>query len=329
MTTQIQEYSQTEAALKALAEQYAGATFDVDTTDGMKAAKAARADVRGYRTSLEAMRKKIKGPALERCRLIDAEAKRITEALRELEDPIDAQIKEHEAKKEAERQAKIEAEQKRVESIQERIAEIRGAVAAVNCMGAPASAKVSEFITEVENIVVDESFDEFFEAARDAKIATLAALTDLHKAAVEREAEEERIKAERAELEKLRKEQAERAAKERAEREAKEAEERKAREEAERQERERLEAQRKEQEAEQKRIDDERKALEAEKERERKAKEKAEREAAERKAAAEEAARKAKFPGIDAITDALADYFDVPAEVALKWIDEIRTKEAA
>ena len=36
---------------------------------------AARAEVRGYRTSLEKLRKEIKAPALARCNAIDTEAK--------------------------------------------------------------------------------------------------------------------------------------------------------------------------------------------------------------------------------------------------------------
>ena len=110
MTTEIQEYSKTEAALTMLREKYAGATFEVDTTDGMKLAKEARGEVRSYRTGLEKMRKEIKAPALEHCRLIDAEATRITVELVELEDPIKNQIKAHEDAKEAERQEKIDAE---------------------------------------------------------------------------------------------------------------------------------------------------------------------------------------------------------------------------
>ena len=74
---QIVEYSSTAAALAELRSRYA-APFDVATAKGMALAKEARAEVRGYRTALETLRKEIKAPALERCRLIDDEAKRIT-----------------------------------------------------------------------------------------------------------------------------------------------------------------------------------------------------------------------------------------------------------
>jgi hypothetical protein len=336
MTTQIQEYSKTEAALAELRSRYANAAFDVDSADGMKAAKEARAEVRGYRTALEKMRKDIKGPALERCRLIDDEAKRITAELVAIEEPIDAQIKAVEARKEAEKQAKIDAELRRVQDIQDRIAEIRGAVPAVNSMAAPSSTLIAEHISDVTAIVIDATFAEFRDTAADAKIAALSTLKELHTAALAREAEQERIRQERAELEKLRAEQAKRDAAAAAERAAKEKAEREAREAEQRAERERLDAERKAQEGERRRLaaeaaqlEADRKALAAQQERERKAKEDAEREAARLKANAEAAARKAKFPGIPAIVAALAEHFDVQIEVAEKWVNELRKQEAA
>lgn len=115
---QIAEYKPTAAALKKLADTYGGLVFEVTTTKGMNEAKAARKEVRGYRTALENKRKAIKAPALQRCRDIDDEAKTITAALRQLEDPIDEQIKAEEQRKEREKE---EAERKE----RERVAKIR------------------------------------------------------------------------------------------------------------------------------------------------------------------------------------------------------------
>ena len=114
--TQIQEYSQTEQALAELRQRYEGATFDLSTTAGDKAARAARAEVKGYSVALEAKRKEIKAPALEHCRLIDAEAARITEELLKLEKPIDEQIKADEQRIAAEKaeNARIEAERREI-----------------------------------------------------------------------------------------------------------------------------------------------------------------------------------------------------------------------
>lgn len=112
--TAIVEYSQTEAALADLASRYKGVVFEVLTVKGMDAAKKARAELRDYRTSLESKRVEIKAPALERCRLIDAEAKRITAALVTLEEPIDAQIKAQEARRDAEKREKERLEAERI-----------------------------------------------------------------------------------------------------------------------------------------------------------------------------------------------------------------------
>lgn len=66
--------------------------WDVSTTKGDREARAARKELVTLRTSLEAKRKELKAPALERAKLIDTEAKRIEAEIRSLEDPIDALI---------------------------------------------------------------------------------------------------------------------------------------------------------------------------------------------------------------------------------------------
>ena len=111
---QIVEYSGTDAALADLASRYGGVVYDVTAKDGMEAARKARAELRTWRVDLEKERVRIKAPALERCRLIDTEAKRITLALSALEDPIDAQIKAEEQRKEDERLAAVRAEEERI-----------------------------------------------------------------------------------------------------------------------------------------------------------------------------------------------------------------------
>ena len=116
MTTEIVEYSKTEAALAILAESYRDVVYDVTTREGMAAAKKGRAEIRGYRVDLEKTRTEVKETALRRCQVIDAEAKRITTALVALEDPIDAQIKKEEQRIEDEKNAKARAEQERIEA---------------------------------------------------------------------------------------------------------------------------------------------------------------------------------------------------------------------
>lgn len=76
--TAIAEYTQTAAGLAELRQKHQGVVYDVTVPKEMKAAKEARAELRTLRTDLEKKRVEIKAPALERCRLIDEEAKRPT-----------------------------------------------------------------------------------------------------------------------------------------------------------------------------------------------------------------------------------------------------------
>mgnify|MGYP000576626776 CR=1 FL=1 len=92
-TSALAEYSPTAAALADLRQRFAGVVWDVTTTKGNNEARAARLELVKLRTSLEAKRKELKAPALERSRLIDAEAARITGEIVALERPIDEQIK--------------------------------------------------------------------------------------------------------------------------------------------------------------------------------------------------------------------------------------------
>lgn len=221
-TTQIAEYSQTEAALAILREKYATTVYDVTTTKGMQSAREGRAEIRTYRTSLEAKRKELKAPLLERGRLLDSEAKRITAELLRLEEPIDTAIKAEEQRRAAEKAAAEEAERQRLAEIQGHINAIRDA--AVRFASA-SSEDIDAYMLEMANLEITiEDYAELTGEALQAKQQTLDKLAELHTAALAREAEQERIKAEREELERLRAEQAEReriAAAERAEAEAK------------------------------------------------------------------------------------------------------------
>lgn len=211
--TAVAEFDRVAAGLAALKEQYGGIVYEVHTTKGMEAAKAARAAIREPRYEIERIRKNAKAPIIALGKRLDSEAARITAELDKLESPVDEVIKREEARKEAEKQAKIEAERKRFADLQERVAMLRG-----NTMLSASSAPelIAEHIADLERITVDDSFQEFRKQAEDAKAAGLARLRDLHAAAVAGVAENARIMAEREELAKLRAEQAEREAESRA-----------------------------------------------------------------------------------------------------------------
>ena len=110
-TAAIAEYSPTEAALAELQERFGGVVWDLTTVKGNADARAARRELVTLRTNLEAKRKALKAPALEYAKRIDSEAKRIAAAIGAVEEPIDAQIKADEARREQERQARAAAAQ--------------------------------------------------------------------------------------------------------------------------------------------------------------------------------------------------------------------------
>lgn len=209
MTTEIAEYSKTEAALSDLAKRYKGVIFDVTTTEGMDVARKSRAEIRTYRTSLEAKRVEIKAPALERCRLIDAEAKRITAALVELEDPIDAQIKKEERRKEEEKNAAARAEQARVEAEQRAIKEaeekrLAAERAEIERQKAElAKAEQARLAAEAESRrkIEEEERAARFRIEEQERVARQAREAEEAKARAARQAEEDRLKAEREAIE--------------------------------------------------------------------------------------------------------------------------------
>jgi len=210
MSTAIAEYSPTAAALAELRQKYEQAVFDTTTPNGMAKAIAARRELREVRVNLEKLRKELKAPALERSRLIDAEAKTLTIQIEEMEVPIDQQIKAEEQRK-AERE-RIERE--KLEALQRRVADIRAI--AVLCVGKP-SETIDQYLEALKVLEIGPEFGELQHEAYTAKGETLSTLAEMWDRALAQEAEAERLRIEREELEAQRKAQEEQAAKDRAE----------------------------------------------------------------------------------------------------------------
>lgn len=203
--TVLVEYSRTEAALAALREKYSGAQFDLTTTAGDKAARAARLDLKTLRTSLEAKRKELKAPAVEFGRKIDDEAKRITAEIVALEDPIDAQIKADEKRRDDERIERERIIAERAAGFRAKIDAIRACVA--KSQGLP-SERISNGIAQIEAMSVDaQTWAEFADEAAQAKSMTLAAMLNLRDSAKAREEEAARVEAQRLENERIAAEQ--------------------------------------------------------------------------------------------------------------------------
>jgi colicin import membrane protein len=201
VTTTIAEYSQTEAALAELRSRYADVVYDVSTGKGMTEAKMARAVIRDYRVSLEKKRVEIKAPALERCRQIDSEAKRITAELSALEDPIDTTIKIAEEAKERAKAALEQAERERIAALNARFNEIKALP--LTAVGATAD----EILAQIEEaeLIDPATFPEDMQpaAAYEKRLAISALRAALDKRRAD-DAEAEKIKADRAELDRLR-----------------------------------------------------------------------------------------------------------------------------
>jgi hypothetical protein len=155
---------------------------------------------------LEKKRVEIKAPALERCRLIDTEAKRITTELLELEEPIDAQIKAEEQRKENEKLERERIERERVQALNARFDAIRA-------MPLQVMGKSSDFIRlkieAAEEIDIASFPAELADAARYEKNVALSGLRSALEQKITDEAEAERVRKDREELDRLRSEQLE------------------------------------------------------------------------------------------------------------------------
>lgn len=237
--TTVPEYSQTAVGLAELSRRLKGLVFDVTTKQGMKQAKEARAEARKLRTTLEAKRKEIKAPALERCRQIDEEAKRITGEIVALEEPIALQIENEEARAEAERLAELKKEQDRVDGHKARIQFYRDLPGTM--IGWPSSriASALEKYPPIDEANLPDA-EEFAQESDDAYNACRARIQEMLKGAKSAEEQAERVRQQEIELEQMRERNAqlEREAEER--RQVQEREEQAKREAAEHAERERL-----------------------------------------------------------------------------------------
>ena len=153
-----------------------------------KKGKAAREDATRFRDAVIAYEKELIG-------LIKPEEKR----LEDLQGVWDAA-------KEREKAERLAAEMKRRSDIEKRIIAIRDTV----LLAAGGSADlVKAKISEIEEIQIDESFQEFAELAATTKHQTLLKLDELHIAKMQAEEEAANLKAEREEMERQRAELAE------------------------------------------------------------------------------------------------------------------------
>jgi len=226
------EYGITDAALAELKERYK----DVDAGTDYEGAKVALKECTSLRTALEGKRKDLKKDALEYGRKVDSEAKRILGKIQEVEGPIkdSKQVVDDAA-------ARIEAQ---------RVAVINDKLAALDVTPAydTSSEGLQVQIDALEDVVIDESFEEEFHHAKGLKADSLAKLRGAFAQAVQAENDRRDL----AELKEKQKAEADKLAAERAE--VEEAGR------AQREEQERIDRQKDELAAEQRRIDEEKAA---------------------------------------------------------------------
>lgn len=219
-----------ETKLKELAVKHADIT-EIKNGAGRDQCHAAMMMLANARVAITKAGKEARDDANAFAKAVIAEEKRLISIIEPEESRLRALRDEWDEERERERQAKAEAEKRRIAALQERITEIRGAVAAASTSS---SANVLEHIGDIERMVIDASFEEFQGQAQLAKDETLDKLREIHAAAVAREEEAARLKAEREELARLRAEAevrereaaAKRAEEERKAQEARDAEER-------------------------------------------------------------------------------------------------------
>jgi colicin import membrane protein len=188
--TTVVEYNETTQGLAELRHKHGNVVFNVTVPKEMKAAKEVRAELVKLRTGLEAKRKDLKAPMLERGKLLDNEAKRITDEIKAIEEPIDVQIKLEEARAEQIKLEKLEAERLRVEAINKRIDEIRNVPASL--VGKPAVIIQGQLARLKADELSEDEFQEHFVTARDAHTAAIARIEQLLQAQLEVDEEKKR-----------------------------------------------------------------------------------------------------------------------------------------
>lgn len=156
------KYNITDTAINQLRLQYAG--LEIIDKPSYKAVVSAIADIRGRRTAVEKRRKELKAGALDYGRRVDGEAKRITELLEAIEEPL----KERKV-------AEDSKETKRISSIQERIEAIRMMVPTV-----PTSPDaLSEILFDVDTMEIGQNFEELREQAEAVRAEASARICQM------------------------------------------------------------------------------------------------------------------------------------------------------
>lgn len=181
-----------EQGIAALVDAYGGKTFEVKTTKGLEAAKAARMAIREPRYNIPHLIKAKKAELKEAGAALEAEGERITNLLLAIEQPIDDQITAEELRKKKERDAKAAAKQALIDSAREVIDAIVNRVSLA--VGQP-PAGILEMISVLDAIECGEAlFGDSNGDVMRAKSETLIKLREQHTRAVAWEEQQEQMR---------------------------------------------------------------------------------------------------------------------------------------
>lgn len=201
----IVEFNAVQKGLAELRQELAGVQFDVTTTAGDKAARAARARCVSIRTSADAAYEGWNKPMLAKQREMRAILAKIKDEVKAVEEPIDAQIKAEEARKAEIKAAKEAAELARQKLIQDRVTALHAFPMQAFNKDAAGIAQVLARVAELP--ITTELFEHRAGEAMQLHAEVMAKLEQMHSAALAQEQEAARLAAERAELERQRLEQ--------------------------------------------------------------------------------------------------------------------------
>lgn len=229
---QVLSFDETKAKLAEFTVQ-SERIVEITNPAGYQEAQRARVELKSTRVDIQKRGKAAREDATAYSKAVIEAEKELIAVIEPEESRLQALQDAWDSAREAERQAKIEAERQRVETLQKRIAAIR----ALPAVAGRWSSQIEETLSIAEADIGDD-FQEFTESAKAAQaeaIETLRRMIEEAKAIEEAERiriaedharaeamriEAEMLAAERAELERLRAEQAERERIERAARDA-------------------------------------------------------------------------------------------------------------
>lgn len=209
-----------ESHMQALAKKYRDVAFDVTTTAGMAAAKAARNELREQgRYLVQRLETRLRDEANDLKRVLTSEAERVIGLCRPVEEAIHAQIQAEEERRENERKAREKAESERVAKHE---SAYQGMLMWVEHCTKPdmTSERVAAGIKILEDLEIGEGWQEYRARAEDRKAAVIASMRAHYEALLAREAEAERLKEAAREAERVAQVQAEEARRLEAERDA-------------------------------------------------------------------------------------------------------------